>query len=123
MIVDDEPDARELCGSLLARYGATVETAASVREAVERIGALKPDVVVADLGMPDEDGFELIRRLRADESDRGRRTVVVALSAFVSEQDRRRALTAGFDAHVAKPFDPDELAATIATLLRPSSSS
>ena len=103
----------------LSQYGATVETASSVRQAVERIEAVKPDVVVADLGMPEEDGFALVRRLRAGESDRGRRTVVVALTAFVSAQDRRRALEAGFDAHLAKPFDPAELAATIESVLRP----
>jgi len=71
-----------------------------------------------DLAMPGEDGFGLIRRLRASESDRGRRSFVMAVTAYVSPQDRHRVLEAGFDAHVAKPFDPRALAGRIQRLLR-----
>jgi PAS domain S-box-containing protein len=122
LVVDDEADARELSANVLSHYGAVVETAASVAHALERLDALKPDVVIADLGMPGEDGFSLIRRLRARESGRGRRTIVVAVTAYVSVQDRDQVLAAGFDAHVGKPFDPHELVMTIRGLLAPSSS-
>ncbi|HEX3178909.1 MAG TPA: MASE1 domain-containing protein [Methylomirabilota bacterium] len=113
LVVDDDADARELCTRALALYGASVTAADSVASALDRMNAVKPDVVIADIGMPGQDGFDLIRRLRADESDRGRRTCVVALTAYVSVQDRLRILDAGFDAHVGKPFDPDELAVTV----------
>jgi signal transduction histidine kinase/integral membrane sensor domain MASE1/CheY-like chemotaxis protein len=117
LVVDDEPDAREFCEQALARHGAAVVTADSVSHALERMAAVKPDVVVTDLAMPGEDGFGLIRKLRAGESDRGRRVVAVALTAYAGEQDRRRVLDAGFDAHMAKPFDPADLARTIRALL------
>ena len=117
LVVDDEPDAREFCVQALARHGATVLTADSVSRALERTDATKADVVVADLAMPGEDGFALIRKLRAAEGGRTRRAVVVALTAYAGPQDRRRVLDAGFDAHVAKPFDPDQLARTIHALL------
>ena len=113
LVVDDEPDAREFCEQALARHGATVVTADSVSRALEKIEAAKPDVVVADLAMPGEDGFALIRKLRAAESGRTRRALVVALTAYAGPQDRRRVL----DAHIAKPFDPDQLARTIHALL------
>jgi PAS domain S-box-containing protein len=119
LVMDDEADARDLCAAALAGYGATVATVTSAAEALHQVEAVKPDVVVADLGMPGEDGFAFIRRLRAHESSHGRRAIVVALTAFVSLEDRLRALDAGFDAHVAKPFDPVELATTIQSLLRP----
>jgi signal transduction histidine kinase len=119
LVVDDEPDARDFCRQALSRHGATVETADSVSRALERIAAVKPDVVVADLGMPGEDGFSLIRRLRAGEGRRRRRVFAVALTAYAGESDRRRVLDAGFDAHVAKPFDPADLARTIHALLHP----
>jgi signal transduction histidine kinase/CheY-like chemotaxis protein len=117
LVVDDEPDAREFCGAALARHGATVVTVDSVPHALERMDALKPAVVVADLAMPGEDGFALIRTLRAGESAGGRRVVAIALTAYAGEEDRRRVLDAGFDAHVAKPFDPADLAHTIHALL------
>jgi CheY-like chemotaxis protein len=117
LIVDDEPDAREFCEQALARHGAVVVTADSVSRALERMTVAKPDVVVADLALPGEDGFALIRKLRATESGGGRRAVAVALTAYAGPQDRRRVLDAGFDAHVAKPFDPDQLARTIHALL------
>ena len=119
LVVDDEPDARDFCRAALARHGAAVETADSVSRALELIAAARPDVVVADLAMPGEDGFSLIRRLRAAESRRRRRVLAVALTAYAGESDRRRVLEAGFDAHVAKPFDPAELARTIHALLHP----
>jgi signal transduction histidine kinase len=117
LVVDDDPDAREFCEQALARHGATVVTADSVSRALERMDATKADVVVADLAMPGQDGFALIRKLRAAESGRTRRALVVALTAYAGPQDRRRVLDAGFDAHVTKPFDPDQLARTIHALL------
>jgi PAS domain S-box-containing protein len=119
LVVDDDADARDLCAQALTFYGAAVTTAADVLEAVDRVAVLRPEVVIADIGMPGEDGFGLIRRLRASESDRGRRSFVMAVTAYVSPQDRHRVLDAGFDAHVAKPFDPGELAGRIQRLVRP----
>jgi CheY-like chemotaxis protein len=118
LVVEDEADARAFCEQALTSRGATVLTADSVGQALERVAAAEPDVVVADLAMPGEDGFGLVRRLRARERDGGRRLIVVAVTAHASEADRRRVLDASFDAHVAKPFDPDTLAATIRAFLR-----
>jgi CheY-like chemotaxis protein/anti-sigma regulatory factor (Ser/Thr protein kinase) len=117
LVVDDESDARELCERALARHGATVVSEDSVSRALERMAAVKADVVVADLAMPGEDGFGLIRRLRARESEGGGRALVVALTAHAGPDHRRRVLDAGFDAHVAKPFDPDALVGTVRALL------
>ena len=120
LIVDDEADTRTFCADVLARHGARVMTAESVAQALERVESANPDVVITDLGMPDEDGFALIRRLRARDSDRGRRVVVMALTAYVSDEDRLRVLAAGFDGHIAKPFDPEKLARAVHAFIRPS---
>jgi PAS domain S-box-containing protein len=119
LVVDDEPDARDLCAQALALHGAVVATADSAAEAFEWLRAATPDVVIADIGMPGVDGFGFIRGLRARDADRGRRTLAMALTAYASAEDRLRVLEAGFDAHIAKPFDPDELARTIQRGLRP----
>jgi PAS domain S-box-containing protein len=118
LVVDDEPDARELCAQALARHGAVVATADSATEALERLRADTPDVVIADIGMPGVDGFAFIQRLRAQDAERGRRTLAMALTAYASAEDRLRALEAGFDDHIAKPFDPVELARTIHRCVR-----
>jgi signal transduction histidine kinase/CheY-like chemotaxis protein len=118
LVVEDDPDARELCAQALAAHDAVVTTAASVGEALEAIDAVRPAVIIADLGIPGEDGFALIGRLRADERARGHRTFVIALTAYAGPQDRRRVLDAGFDAHVAKPYDPAELATMIERVTR-----
>jgi PAS domain S-box-containing protein len=118
LIVDDEPDARDLCALALSRQGAVVAAVTSAAEAFHWLQTATPSVVIADIGMPGEDGFSLVRRIRARDAARGQRTLVMALTAYASAEDRLRVLEAGFDAHVAKPFDPVELARTIQRYVR-----
>ena len=115
LVVDDNPEDREFVRTSLEHYGAVVRTAASTREACERFRRDRPDVLVSDLVMPDQDGLELIRQIRAME-DVGRLTPAAALSALARAEDRRRALSAGYQMHVTKPIDPLELASTIERL-------
>ena len=116
LVVDDNPEERELVRTSLEHYGAVVRTAASTQEACERFRRDRPDVLVSDLMMPDQDGLELIRRIRAIDEGAGRVTPAAALSALARTDDRRRALNAGYQMHVTKPIDPLELASTIERL-------
>jgi len=114
-IVDDEADARRLLGKVLGDAGAVVSTASSVAEAMDMMDAARPEVLISDIAMPDEDGYDLIRRVRG--SGRGAKILpAVALTAFAHKEDRRRVLMAGFQVHVAKPVDPSELVALVASL-------
>lgn len=115
LVVDDEPDARTLVKRLLEQCGADVITAASARDAVSALELHGPDVLLSDIGMPEQDGYELIRRIRA--RDDGRETIpAAALTAFARSEDRTRALMAGYQTHVAKPVEPSELCAVVASL-------
>jgi PAS domain S-box-containing protein len=114
LVVDDEPDARDLVQRLLTDCSAQVLTAASAREALSCLEREVPDILVSDIGMPDVDGYELLRMIRARETRDATRLPAVALTAFARAEDRIRALRAGFVAHVAKPVEPSELLATIA---------
>ena len=116
LVVDDEPDARELIAEVLEQCNAAVSSAASVREALAEVERLRPDVVLSDIGMPGEDGYDLIRELRAREKEAGGRLPALAVTAFASPQDRERALTAGYDVHLPKPVDPPELVEMVAKL-------
>jgi signal transduction histidine kinase/ActR/RegA family two-component response regulator len=116
LVVDDEEDARDLLATALAQYGAEVRTAASAANAWREIESRPPDVVLSDIGMPDEDGYTLVRRLRSRSGSRGGRIPAVAVTAYASDDDRLAAQTAGFQAHVAKPFEPSELARLVAAL-------
>ena len=116
LVVDDEADARRLLTEVLARRGAEVLTAASAGEALEMLQAWRPHVLLCDVGMPDGDGYELIRRVRELPLERGGRTPAAALTAYAGPADRQRALASGFQLHVAKPVEPAELAAAVASL-------
>ena len=116
LVVDDEPDARSLLRRLLEDCEATVFAAASAAEALELLEAHRPEVLVSDIGMPGEDGYSLIRRIRALPPDRGRNTPAVALTAYVRAEDRVTAIMAGFQHHLSKPVEPRELIAVVATL-------
>ena len=105
-MVDDQSDARDLIKRVLEDCGAAVLTAASAADALALVEAQRPDVLVTDIGMPDADGFELLRRVRALGPDRGGRVPAIALTAFARSEDRTRALRAGFLVHVSKPVDP-----------------
>jgi PAS domain S-box-containing protein len=112
LIVDDEADARELVAAVLARCGAEVRTAGTVEDAVRQLVERRPHVLLSDIGLPTEDGYALIRRVR--EIDPA--VPAAALTAYASPEDHRRALSAGFRAHIAKPVDPAELALVVASL-------
>ena len=116
MVVDDEPDACELIAMFLTQAGARVQTARSAAEGFQAFQHFHPDVLVSDIGMPDEDGYSLIRRIRALETRKGSKVPAVALTAFAQEEDRARALAAGFTSHVRKPVEPSVLASTVASL-------
>src|SRR5262249_29164424 len=103
LVVDDDPDARSLVMTMLRHCGAEAVAAASAAEAVETLGRLSPDVVVSDIAMPGEDGYELIRRIRSRSPDPVSRIPAVALTAFARSEDRSRALQAGVQAHIAQP--------------------
>ena len=118
LIVDDEADARELLETALRQYGAEVATAANVREALAEIDRRTPDVLVSDIGMPNEDGLSLIRRLRSRGGPVSS-IPAVAITAYASPRDRVATEAAGFQAHVAKPFEPAEVARLVARLWRP----
>jgi signal transduction histidine kinase len=116
LVVDDEADARDLVSTLLERCGAQVRVASSVREAMAEMKRFRPDVVLSDLAMPDEDGYALIRRIRALPAAEGGRVPAAALTAHARGEDRRKTLLAGFNMHVPKPVDPEELLAVVASL-------
>jgi CheY-like chemotaxis protein len=109
LLVDDEADARELFAMVLRSTGARVTLAGSVDEALAAFVAGRPDVLFSDIGMPGEDGYSLIRRVRSLSADAGGSIPAVALTAFTGPEHRARALAAGFTLHVAKPIDPDRL--------------
>ncbi|HEX4961046.1 MAG TPA: ATP-binding protein [Thermoanaerobaculia bacterium] len=118
LVVDDEPDARETLQQILEHCGAEALTVGSAAEALRALETWRPDVLVSDIGMPGEDGYGLIRRVRALPPERGGRTPAAALTAFARGEDRRRALHAGFQMHVAKPVEVNELAAVVASLAK-----
>jgi CheY-like chemotaxis protein len=116
LVVDDEPDARELLAEMLSACKARVSLAATVADALRIVESERPDVIVSDIGMPGEDGYALIRKLRALPAERGGKTPAVALTAYVRFEDRTKALVAGFNMHVPKPVEPTELLAVLASL-------
>jgi signal transduction histidine kinase/CheY-like chemotaxis protein len=118
LIVDDDADIRALLIYTLEVCGAEVMAAASADEAISALTASSPpmDILISDIGMPDEDGYALLRRVRALEPENGGRIPAIALTAYARTQDRRAALLAGFQSHVAKPVEPAELIAVIANL-------
>jgi signal transduction histidine kinase/ActR/RegA family two-component response regulator len=119
LVVDDEADARELLVAALTHSGATVASATSGEEALALLAAAdsaRPHVIVSDIGMPREDGYELIRRLRSLPPEQGGRIPAVALTGYANAEDRDRALAAGYQVHVAKPMDPFAVIAAVARL-------
>jgi signal transduction histidine kinase/ActR/RegA family two-component response regulator len=116
LVVDDEPDARELIRSVLEECNATVLAAASATEALELAERERPELLLSDIGMPGIDGYELLKRVRALGADSGGRVAAIALTAFARSEDRTRALRAGFMAHISKPVEPAELVATVASV-------
>ena len=116
LVVDDEADARTLLQRLLEDRGATVQNAASVAEAIALIPEQRPDVLISDIGMPEEDGYALIRQVRALPPERGGGTPAIALTAYARSEDRLKVILAGFQIHTAKPVEAAELLALVASL-------
>jgi CheY-like chemotaxis protein/anti-sigma regulatory factor (Ser/Thr protein kinase) len=116
LLVDDAPDALEVLAVILRRAKADVTTAGSALEARRFFQERPPDVLISDIAMPDEDGFALIRSVRMLPAERGGNVPAVALTAYAREDDRNRALAAGFQAHLAKPVEPDDLISTLRRL-------
>jgi PAS domain S-box-containing protein len=117
LVVDDHADARQLLGGILEASGASVITTASSREAFDALARSAPDVLIADIGLPEEDGYALIRRIRRLDPDHGGRIPAIALTAYARAEDRDRALAAGFQRHVAKPVEPHALVRIVASTL------
>ena len=116
LVVDDEPDARELVDYLLSRSGMTVQLASSAAEALSLLDDYQPHVIISDIGMPGEDGYSLIRSIRTLGSDAKRNIPAIALTAFATNQDRTRALVEGFNMHMAKPVEPSNLVSAVLAL-------
>lgn len=114
LIVDDDPNTRTLLSEALEGRGADVRASASAGEAAQTIAIWHPDLVISDLCMPRENGYELIRRVRGLPDAEGGRTPAIACTGYARAEDRARAITAGFDAVVAKPVDLELLVETIA---------
>jgi PAS domain S-box-containing protein len=118
LAVDDDPDARELLTVLLSQYGADVLTVASAVEVLANLASFQPDVLVSDIGMPEVDGYTLIQQVRALPSAQGGQIRAIALSAYAREDDRDRAISSGFQRHVIKPLEPEQLVQAVLTLTR-----
>ena len=117
LVVDDEADTREFLTTAITQYGGKVLAVASTREALKALEQFQPNVLVSDIGMPLEDGYSLIRQVRSRLAERGQQLPALALSAYSTEADSKRAIAAGFHQHLAKPVDPTELVEAIAKLL------
>ena len=117
LLVEDELDSREILRQMLSLTGALVEAVGSVAEAMAAFDHAHPDVLLSDIGMPIEDGYSLIRRVRALIPERGGKVPAAAITAYATAEDRERALAAGFQVHLSKPIDLERLSATIATLI------
>jgi CheY-like chemotaxis protein len=115
MVVDDQADGRRLIGKVLAEIGASIIAAGSVQEAMAALEIDPPHVLVSDLGMPDSDGFDLIRRVR-DAGYTADQLPAVALTAFANKELADRALLSGFQMHIRKPVDADDLITAVASL-------
>jgi CheY-like chemotaxis protein len=116
LVADDDGEAVGLAAAILAGAGAQVRTCLTASEALELLRRWRPDVLVSDIEMPGEDGYSLIRRVRALPTSEGGQTPAIALSAYGRTQDRQRSVAAGYSMHVPKPVDPGELTAIIASV-------
>jgi CheY-like chemotaxis protein/anti-sigma regulatory factor (Ser/Thr protein kinase) len=113
VVIDDDEDAREVIADVLREAGATVETATNAADGLALLERDPPHILISDIGMPDEDGYSLLRKVRALPPERGGDVPAIALTAFARPEDFRRALDAGFQLHIAKPVTPDSLLAAV----------
>ncbi len=119
LLVEDDEDSRRLLAMMLKRHGAEVTSTSSSPEALNSFDQVLPDVVISDIGIPDEDGYQLINNVRSLPVDRGGLTPAIALTGYATNRDRERALAAGYQLHIAKPVEPSELVAAIVSLTTP----
>lgn len=119
LVVDDEPDARELIGYMLETCGMEVRAAGSAAEAMKALETFTPHVIISDVGMPDEDGYFLIRNIRTLPNEEKKKIPAIALTAFARNEDRTRALVEGFNLHVSKPVEPSTLVRAVLDLAGP----
>jgi CheY-like chemotaxis protein len=112
-----DDDGRELVGAVLESVGATVFSAASSQAAIDLLAHVDPDVLVADIGLPGEDGYALLARVQAHTRAQDRQVPAIALTAYARTSDRDRALRAGFQNHLVKPIDPDDLIRAVSAVL------
>lgn len=118
LIVDDDRDTRQMLNAVLSECDANVVTVASADEALREMKRQKPDVLVSDLGMPDQDGYELIRKVRELEIKLEARAIpALALTAYAKAEDRVRALADGYQVHLSKPVEPAEFVLVVANLV------
>lgn len=117
VVLDDDADMRELLTMILEDAGAVVRTFSNVADALRAVDTAAPDVAISDLAMPGEDGYAFVRRVRGECAGRAKGIPIVAMTAYARAEDRRRALEAGFDRHVAKPIEPDELVEALAAVI------
>jgi CheY-like chemotaxis protein/nitrogen-specific signal transduction histidine kinase len=117
LLVEDDDDSRKLLGTMLKRYGAKVTSTKSAAEALDVFENEVPDVIISDIGMPDQDGYQLIRKLRALPVEKGGKIPAIALTGYASRKDRERALRSGYHQHMAKPIEQVDMINAIATLI------
>lgn len=117
LLVEDDDDSRRLLGTMLKRYGARVTSTKSAAEALTVFETELPDVLISDIGMPDQDGYELVRKLRAMPPEKGGNTPAIALTGYASRKDRERALSTGYQQHMAKPIEQADMINAIAALV------
>jgi PAS domain S-box-containing protein len=119
LVVDDEPDIRDLVSFILQDYGVTVTAVSSAQEALQALSESIPDVLISDIGMPKTDGYMLMREVRSLSPEQGGHVPAIALTAYAGEMNQQQALAAGFQMHISKPVDPDVLVKAIVNLIEP----
>jgi len=118
LVVDSDPDSRYLLTILFQEYGVETIAATSALEALEILKQIKPDLLISEIRLPNEDGYSLMDKVKAFESGRHVHIPAIALTVYARDDDRAHALSVGFEEHLPKPFDIDELLATVAGLTR-----
>ncbi len=121
LVVDDDTDSRDFITFVLEQEGAEITTASTAVEALNALPQCQPDLLVSDIGMPEIDGYMLVKQVRSWSLEQGVEIPAIALTAYAGEYDQKRALSAGFQAHVSKPAEPDQLIAIVTQLAKPHS--
>jgi CheY-like chemotaxis protein len=116
LLIDNEPDALDLLESMLAQYGANTIIATSAMEGFNLVATARPDIIIADIGMPEKDGYQFMQEVRNLPPQEGGATPAIALTAFAHPEDRKKAIRSGYQAHLSKPFEYSELLAAIENL-------